>query len=137
MPFRSIKKHFSNFIKRIYAFINIFSCVSCFFLLNSTISINKSLQSLSASNKGYLDHKTKTLQNLQSHLKHRLRTFLLWRKLMFPSQDIHVLAFLSIPLFTKSVSINIWDRVHFLIYLWNHNSLSHQTWPIDRYKQGN
>ena len=34
------------------------------------------------------------------------------------------------------MSISIWDRVHFRIYLLNHNSLSHQTWPIDRYKEG-
>ena len=26
--------------------------------------------------------------------------------------------------------------VHFWTYLLRHNSLSHQTWPIDRYKQG-
>ena len=31
------------------------------------------------------------------------------------------------------VSISTWDRVHFWIFLLNHNSLSHQTWPIDRY----
>ena len=30
----------------------------------------------------------------------------------------------------------IMDRVHFWIYLLNHNSLTHQTWLIDRYKQG-
>ena len=33
------------------------------------------------------------------------------------------------------MSISIWDRVHG-IYLLNHNALTHQTWPIDRYKQG-
>ena len=33
------------------------------------------------------------------------------------------------------MSIITWGRVNFLIYLLNHNSLSHQTWPIDRYKQ--
>ena len=32
--------------------------------------------------------------------------------------------------------IRTWGRVHFWIYLLNHNSLSHQTWPIDRYSQG-
>ena len=34
------------------------------------------------------------------------------------------------------MSISTQDRVHFSIYLLNHNSLSHQTWPIDRYKEG-
>ena len=34
------------------------------------------------------------------------------------------------------MSISMWDRMHFRIYLLNHNSLSHQTWPIDRYKEG-
>ena len=29
-----------------------------------------------------------------------------------------------------------WDRVHFRIHLLNHNSSSCQTWPIDRFKQG-
>ena len=33
------------------------------------------------------------------------------------------------------ISIGIWDKVHFRLYLLNHNSLSHQTWSIDRYKQ--
>ena len=32
------------------------------------------------------------------------------------------------------MSISTWDMVHFWIYLLSHNSLSHQTWPIDRYK---
>ena len=34
------------------------------------------------------------------------------------------------------MSISLWDRVNFWTYVLNHNSLSHQTWPIDRYKQG-
>ena len=34
------------------------------------------------------------------------------------------------------MSISIWVNVHFWIYLLNHNSLSHQTWSTDRYKQG-
>ena len=46
---------------------------------------------------------------------------------MFRSQDIQVFIFLTIPQFRKSV-------VHFWIYILKHNSLSHETWPIDRYK---
>ena len=34
------------------------------------------------------------------------------------------------------MSMSTWDRVHFWIYLLNHKSLSHQTWPIDIYKEG-
>ena len=34
------------------------------------------------------------------------------------------------------ISISTWDRVHFWIYLLNHNSISHHTWPTGRYKQG-
>ena len=55
---------------------------------------------------------------------------------LFSSQNIQV--FLTIPWFTKCVvmmSISTWDRKHFWKYLLNHNSLSHQTWPPDRYKQ--
>ena len=33
------------------------------------------------------------------------------------------------------VSISTWDRVHFWNLL-NHNSMSHQTWPTNRYKKG-
>ena len=34
------------------------------------------------------------------------------------------------------MSINAWNRVRFWMYPLNHNSLSHQTLPIDRFKQG-
>ena len=34
------------------------------------------------------------------------------------------------------MSISSWDRLHFWIHLLNHSLLSHQTWSIDRYKQG-
>ena len=34
------------------------------------------------------------------------------------------------------MSINTWDRVDFWIYHLNHNSFTHQTWSIYRYKQG-
>ena len=34
------------------------------------------------------------------------------------------------------MSISSCDRVHFWIYFPNHNSLSHQTWSINWYKQG-
>ena len=34
------------------------------------------------------------------------------------------------------ISISTWGRVNFWICLLNHTSSSQQTWPIDRYKQG-
>ena len=68
---------------------------------------------------------------------------------MFHSQDIQVLAFLTIPWFTKSVTSQIIIstllvlgvhfneyRVHFCKYLLNHNLLTHQAWSIERYKHG-
>ena len=33
------------------------------------------------------------------------------------------------------MSIRTWDMVYFWIYLLNQNSLTHQTWSIDRYQQ--
>ena len=73
------------------------------------------------------------------HLRYRLRIFLFRRKVIFHSQDIQAFVFLTIPWFTNDdvmMSIGTWDSVHFWIYLLNHNLLSHQTWPVDRYKQG-
>ena len=58
---------------------------------------------------------------------------------MFRSRDIQVFVFLTIPWFTKSVTswwVLVHETVHFWIYILNHNSLTHQTWSIDRCKQG-
>ena len=38
------------------------------------------------------------------HMKHRLRFFLFRRNVPFRSQDIQAFVFLTIPLFTKSVT---------------------------------
>ena len=74
------------------------------------------------------------------HLSHRLRIFWFRRKITFRSQDIQVSVFFNHPMIYRicdvTISISTWDKVHFWIYLLNHNSWSHQTWPIDRYKQG-
>ena len=73
------------------------------------------------------------------HLRHTLRITLFHRKVMFHSLNTQIFIFLTISWFTKSVtswlSISIWDRVHFWIYLLNHNSLIHQTLSIDKYEQ--
>ena len=45
--------------------------------------------------------------------------------------------FFTISWCTESVmSINALDKVHFSIYLLRHDSLTHQTWLIDSYQQG-
>ena len=73
------------------------------------------------------------------HLRHRLRFFLFYRKVIFRSQDIQVFCVFNHPMiyqiFDIMMSIGTWDRTPFWIYLLSHNS-SHQTWPADRYKQG-
>ena len=58
---------------------------------------------------------------------------------MLRSHDIQVFCIFNhrmIYQICAVISISTWDRVHFLIYLLNHNSVSHHTWPTDRYKQG-
>ena len=83
--------------------------------------------------KGYLHYKTITSQNVL-----RLRIFLFHRKVIFRSRDLQVFVFLTIPWFIKSVTpwwILVHETVQFWIYILNQNSLSHQTWSIDRYKQ--
>ena len=75
------------------------------------------------------------------HLRHRLIIILFLRKVIFRSRGIQVFVFLTIPWFTKSLTLwwvlrSTWDRLHFWIYLLNRNSLTHQTWSIDRCKQG-
>ena len=55
---------------------------------------------------------------------------------MFRSQDIQAFVFLTIQLCDVKMSISTRDKVQLHIYLLNHNSLSQQTLPIDRYKQG-
>ena len=74
------------------------------------------------------------------HMRHSPRIFLFRRKVMFRSRDIQVFVFYTIAWFAKicevMISISTWDRVHFWMYLLKHYSLSHQTRPIDRHKQG-
>ena len=59
---------------------------------------------------------------------------------MFHSQYIQLVGFFSHPMIYHicdiMMSFSTWDRVHFWICILNHNSLSHQTWPTDRYKHG-
>ena len=71
------------------------------------------------------------------YLIHRFRIFLFCSKVMFCYPDTQVFIFLAIPWFTKSVTWWVLvHKTHFWIYLMKHNSLSHQTWPTERYYQG-
>ena len=53
------------------------------------------------------------------HLKHRLRIFLSWSKIIFRSQGIQVFVFLTIIWFTKSASSR-WVLVHETTYIFEH-----------------
>ena len=74
------------------------------------------------------------------HLKHRLRIFMFRRKITFRFQDIQGFCIFNHRIIYRisdvTMSISTWDKVHFSIYLLNHDSWCHQTWPVDRYKQG-
>ena len=75
------------------------------------------------------------------HLRHRLRIFLFDRKVMFIFLNtfLNIFYILRHPMIYQisdvMMSISTWKRVHFWIYLLNNNSLTHQNWSIDRYKQ--
>ena len=86
--------------------------------------------------KGYLLYKMITSQNVSSEAPFKNISF--HRKVMFHSQDIQVFVFLTVPWFTKFVIW--WVLLHktgyIFEYILTHNLLSHQTWPIDKFKQG-
>ena len=87
--------------------------------------------------KGYLRYKT-TTQNVLSEAQ--VRNFFISQKSYVPLSRYLSFCIFSHPIIYQicdvMMSISTWNEVHFWIYLLNHNSLSHQTWPIDRYKQG-
>ena len=90
--------------------------------------------------KSYLRQKTITSQNVSSEAQVK-NCFLYRREVMFRSHDIQVFVTFNHLLMIYQIcdvmmSISTCGKVHFRIYLLNHNSLSHHTWPIDRYKQG-
>ena len=70
----------------------------------------------------------------------QVKFFLFHSKFMFCSQDIQVFLFYNYTMiyqiFDVMISISIWGRLHFWVYCLNYNSLTLQTWSIDRYKQG-
>ena len=55
-------------------------------------------------------------------MRHRLRIFCIFNHpMIYQICDV-------------MMSISTWDKAHFWIYLLNHNSVTHQTWSIGRYK---
>ena len=89
--------------------------------------------------KGYCCYKMIISQNLSSQAQ--VKNFLFHRKVMYHSQDNQVLYFkhpMICYIYCEVMMsiISTWDRVHFWVHLLNRNSLSHQTWPISRYKLG-
>ena len=84
--------------------------------------------------KGYLHCKMITSQNVSFDA--RVKNFVIFQKSYIP-----FLRYSRFCIFDHSMiyqicdvmmSISTWDKVHFWIYFLNHNSISHQTWPIDK-----
>ena len=87
---------------------------------------------------GYLHHKMITSQNVSSvaHVKN----FLFCRKIIFHPQDIQVFVFLTIHDLTilwHHDEYSTWDRVHFWIYLLNHNWLNYKLGQLMDISKGN
>ena len=72
--------------------------------------------------KGYLRYNMITSQNVSS--EEQVKNFCIFN---------HPMIYQICDVMT---SISTWDMAHFWICLLNHNSLSQQTWPANRYKQG-
>ena len=87
--------------------------------------------------KGYLHYKTITSQNVLSEAQVK-NIFILWKYYALFSRYSSFCIFNHRMIYQicDVISIITWDRVHFWIYLLNHNSISHHTWPTNRYKQG-
>ena len=88
--------------------------------------------------KDYLRYKTITSQNVPS--KAQIKNFFISYKNYVPFSKLSSFRILNHPMIYQisevKMSISTRDKVHFWIYLLNHKSWSRQTWPVDRYKQG-
>ena len=88
--------------------------------------------------KGYLRYKTISSQNGSSEAQ--IKNFLISWKNYVPFSRYSSFCIFNHPMIYRiydvTMSFSTRNKVHFWIYLLNHNSYSHQTWPIDRYEQG-
>ena len=88
--------------------------------------------------KGYHRHKMITSQNVPYEVQ--FGDFFVSKKSYVPFSRYSNFCIFDHPMIYQIcdviMSISIWDRVHFWIYLLNNNSLTHQNWSINRYKQG-
>ena len=88
--------------------------------------------------KGYLYYyKTITSQNVLSEAQFKI--FFILRECYAPFSRYSSFCIFNhcmIYQICAVIGISTWERVHFWIYLLNHNSISHHTWPTGRYKQG-
>ena len=87
--------------------------------------------------KGNLCYKMITSQNVPP--KAQIMIFFISYKNYVPFSRYSSFCIFNHPMIYQisdvTMSISTWDKVHFLIYLLNHKSWSHQTWPADRYQQ--
>ena len=87
--------------------------------------------------KGYLHCKTIAFQNVSSEAQIQ-KIFVLWKS-YFPFSRYSSFCISNHPMIYQicdvMMSISTSGTVHFWIYLLNHNLLSHQTQPVDRYKK--
>ena len=116
---------FMWFVRWLKYFVYIKRSVSCKMITSQKVPSGAHI-------KGFFHNKTIISQNV---------SFEAQVNNVFISQESYILfsRYLSFCIFNQicdvMMSISTWDRVHFLIYLLNHNFLSHQTWPAFRYKQ--
>lgn len=84
--------------------------------------------------KGYLRYQTTTSENVSSEIK--VKNSFISQQSYVPLSAYPSFCILShhmfYPICDAMMSISIWARVRFIIYLLKYNSLFHQTWPIDR-----
>ena len=88
--------------------------------------------------KGYLRHKTITSQNVSYEAQ--VKNFYILQKSYVPFSRCSSFSIFYHPMIYQicdvMMSSSTWDRVHFWMHRLNHNLLTHQTWPTDRYIQG-
>ena len=88
--------------------------------------------------KGCLHYKTITSQNVSSEAQIN-NFFISLKNYVRFSRYSNFCIFNHLVIYEiwdVTMSISTWNRVHFWIYLLNHNSLTHPTWSVDRCKQG-